>query len=371
MRRAGSHPSLFVVLVAFGLPVYAQENAGPISDPPMAQKNQGDSGAVAGKPASASDPQNQHIQIFLYTIAANSKVALRKLGNESLMLCLKCESLRRIPATGAAESWPGGSGSAMWKRGGAEYTMENSSGGEAELLLVEMKDSYAFSQLRVPSSERDPLLVDKRNFRVVLENEHMRVLLLRLKPREGTEDSQFASRLEVALCNVTMDELIAGGKREEVTRSAGEATWKANEMKSFVNVGENPLEVLIVELKHPFCYKVKPETDPEDAMSKRYFEHVKEMIGRKWLKKMPHSARDGQTGLLKLNLKLQLDGTIAGDDIGFQTVFTSEELVEKAIAAVRDAEPFLPVPLSLGKPFMEIRMSFLYNLPVELQSGCR
>jgi hypothetical protein len=170
--------------VAFGLPVYAQENAGPISDPPMAQKNQGDSGAVAGKPASASDPQNQHIQIFRYTIAANSKVALRTLGNESLMLCLKCESLRRIPATGAAESWQGGSGSAMWNRGGAEYTMENSSGGEAELLVVEMKDSYAFSQLRVPSSERDPLLVDKRNFRVVLENEHMRVLLLRLKPRE-------------------------------------------------------------------------------------------------------------------------------------------------------------------------------------------
>jgi len=86
---------------------------------------------------------------------------------------------------------------------------------------------------------------------------------------------------------------------------------------------------------------------------------------------MPHSARDGQTGLLKLNLKLQLDGTIAGDDIGFQTVFASEELVEKAIAAVRDAGPFPPVPLSLGKPFMEIRMSFLYNLPVEPQSGCR
>jgi hypothetical protein len=73
--------------------------------------------------------------------------------------------------------------------------------------------------------------------------------------------------------------------------------------------------------------------------------------------------------LLKLNLKLQLDGTLARDDIGFQTVF--EELVEKAIAAVRDAGPFLPVPLSLGKPFREIRMSFLYNLPVEPQSGCR
>jgi len=180
-----------MILAATALPMCAQENAVPISDPPIAQENQGDSGAVAGKPASATDPQNQHIQIFRYRIAGKSKVPLRKLGNESLMLCLKCESLRRIPP-GAAESCQGGSGNAMWNRGGAEYTMENSSGGEAELLVVEMKDSFAFSQLRVPSSERDPLLVDKRNFRVVLENEHMRVLLLRLKLRHGTEDSQFA-----------------------------------------------------------------------------------------------------------------------------------------------------------------------------------
>jgi hypothetical protein len=81
--------------------------------------------------------------------------------------------------------------------------------------------------------------------------------------------------------------------------------------------------------------------------------------------------RRRKTTWLNLNLKLQLDATIAGDDIGFQTVFASEELVEKAIAAARDAEPFPPVPLSLGKPFMEIRMSFLCNLPVEPQSGCR
>jgi len=62
----------------------------------------------------------------------------------------------------------------------------------------------------VPSSERDLLLVDKRNFRVVLENEHTRVLLLRLKPREGTEDSQFASRLEIALTDTATEEQVAG-----------------------------------------------------------------------------------------------------------------------------------------------------------------
>jgi hypothetical protein len=94
------------------------------------------------------------------------------------------------------------------------------------------------------------------------------------------------------------------------------------------------------------------------------------MMGRKWTKKMPHSARYRQTGLLTLNLKLQLDGTIGDDDIGLQTVFASEELVEKAIAAVRDAGPYPPVPPLLGNPFMEMRMTFPYNLPREPQSGC-
>ena len=55
----------------------------------------------------------------------------------------------------------------------------------------------------------------------------------------------------------------------------------------------------------------------------------------------------------------------------FQTVFASEELVEKAIAAVCDAGPFPPVPASFEKPFMEFHITFLYNLPMEPQSGCR
>jgi hypothetical protein len=362
------------LLVVFGVlaqPLGAQQSPSPVSSSaPTQDRTQSDQATASLD--SRKDPENRHIQIFRYSVAKKSQVVLPELGNESVMLCLKCESLRRIPAMGAPENWGSGPGSAMWNRGGTEFTLENLSAEQAELLVVEMKDSYAFSQVRVPSSEKDPMLVDSRHFRVMLENEHTRVLLMGLHPREGTENSQFPLRLEIALTDMATQEQIAGGKSREVTRTAGEAEWKTDEMKSFVNAGENPLQAVILELKHPFCYPWKLEGDPweKDAALKTYFEHVKEMMGRKWTKKMPHSARDGQTGLLTLNLKLQLDGTIGEDDIGFQTVFASEELAEKAIAAVRDAGPYPPVPPSLGNPFMEMRMTFLYNLPREPQSGC-
>jgi hypothetical protein len=45
--------------------------------------------------------------------------------------------------------------------------------------------------------------------------------------------------------------------------------------------------------------------------------------------------------------------------------------VEKAIAAVRDAGRFPPVPASFEKPFMEFHITFLYNLPMEPLSGSR
>jgi hypothetical protein len=64
-------------------------------------------------------------------------------------------------------------------------------------------------------------------------------------------------------------------------------------------------------------------------------------------------------------------GDIAEDDIAFQMVFASEELVEKAIAAVRDAGLFAPVSASFERPFMEFHITFLYNLPMEPQRGYR
>jgi len=73
-------------------------------------------------------------------------------------------------------------------------------------------------------------------------------------------------------------------------------------MKSFVNAGENPLQALIVELKHPSATKVQTgKTIPRKRSGvKKYFANVKEMMNRKWLKKMPGFGARRQTGLARL-----------------------------------------------------------------------
>jgi len=330
-------------------------------------------GSAAVGDSAAADPKNRHIEIFRYSVAGQSAATIRKLESDGVLLCLKCETLRRIPETGPGEKWEGGAGSAMWNRVGVEYKVENLSSSAAELMLVEMKDSYGISQMRVPSTERDPLLMGAQQYRVMLENEHARVLLLRLRPREGTEESQFALRLEIALTDMHAFEKIAGGERTEVSKAAGQATWKTNELKSIVNTGDRALDEVIVELKHPFCYNVVPETEPEDKNPdiKRYFTTSLAKMNKLWLKKMPGSVRDGQTGMLRLKLKIQSDGTLRDDDVELVTVFATEALVEKAVAAVRDAGSLPPIPPSAGKPTLDFRLAFLYNLPREARIGCR
>jgi hypothetical protein len=359
------------ISVLASIPAFAfwQEVSGPL---PKLSPAPSKSGLILSDPAaSGAEPDNRHIRINRYTLAPAAMVTLPRLEKESLMLCLKCGLLRRIPETGQGEEWDRGPGSALWNRGGAQYSVENLSAERAEILVVELKDSYAISQIRVPYSERDPLLVDPVHYRTALDNEHVRVLFLRLAPREGTEQGQLALHLEIPLSDLHANEEIAGGKLNELTQAAGEAAWKGNELKSLVNTGDKPLEEIIVELKHPFCFGFKFESPDEKVPGlRKYVEMVMERIDKLWMKHMPRSTRTEDTGGVVLIVKVQRDGTIGEDGIGFQTVFASEALVEKAISAVRDAGSFPPAPEAFDKPFMDIRLVFLYNLRPVPGAGC-
>jgi hypothetical protein len=164
------------------------------------------------------------------------------------------------------------------------------------------------------------------------------------------------------------------GKTQEVRREAGSVRWEKVVMHSAVNLGEKPLDNLIVELKHPFCYEV-PDTvnDSPDATlaMKTYLAKVEALIEKKWMKHMPGAVRTEEAkGLVQLHLKIEADGTIPEDGLRFRTVFADDSLMEKAVRAVRDAGPFPPFPPDFQKPFIDEKFLFLYNLPRH-PPGCR
>jgi hypothetical protein len=255
----------------------------------------------------------------------------------------------------------------LWGRGGVAYSVRNTDAIAAEFLRVELKDSYASGQEFAPESERDPVASDPRSFRVLLENEHVRLSRLRLLARQGTTDGQFRMRLEIPLQSLRAEFLEVDGKNTPVAEPAGSATWReSGKILSIVNRDEQNLDLLILELKHPFCYssggnasQVPPGSDP--AME-AYVRKVYSLVRKSWFKHMPRDVKEGQKGLVVLRFKIQSDGTLREGDIGVEREFASEILLEKALSALRQSAPFPAFPAGSTKPEIILTYTFEFSL---------
>jgi len=301
-------------------------------------------------------------------------LALPKLKKESLIVFLRGQSAKRTSDKGTADSFEATPERVLWNRGGVAYSFSNLSDSPVELLVIELKDSYAIAQMRVPYSERDPLNLDPQHYRELFQNEHVRVLQMHLAPREGTTEGQFADRLEIALSDMRATEAGVEGKTREILRDAGSVSWEKAKMHSIVNVGDQPLDSIIVELRHPFCYEIPDNLNEMPRASpamKAYISKVSETVDRKWIKNMPRAVRGEESkGLVLLQFKIESQGTVPEDDIRFQTVFADDARVGNALRAVRDSGPFPAFPPDFQEPFVRVRFFFLYNLPRQ-PPGCR
>lgn len=331
--------------------------------------------SFSSKEEQTADPDNKRMRVTRFTIAPGQNIGLPALVNEGLTICLRGDAVSRLPAQGQEERWARGPGSVASNRSGVAYTILNNGASPAEILVIELKDTYALNQLRLPWSERDPVNQDPGHFKPVLEDAHARVLLMHLNPREGTVESQFTDRLEIALTPRHESVTDVDGKSHEVRRDAGSVRWNRAVMYSTVNLGEQPLDKLIVELKHPFCYSF-PETSLATAEGvsskmKAYIAKVRDAVDKKWLKHMPRGVSGGEDrGLVALQFKIDSDGTVPEDGLIFHMVFSEGSLMEKALAAVRDASPFPPFPSDTDRSSIEMRFVFSYNLPHQ-PPGCQ
>jgi hypothetical protein len=347
---------------AHPLPQAPQDSAKPDSDETPADANR-----------VQPDPDNKHIRVVRYTVPPNGEIHLPKLAHESLLICLRGTSLKQVTEDHADETCD--AGGALWERGGTAYSVINSDESPAELMAIELKDSYESGQISAPSSERDPISLDPRHIHVVLENEHVRLSHIQLAPRQGTEESQFLMRLTIALRPLHAEVAVAQGKSTEITEAPGTATWHKNStLFSLVNLDpKEMLDLLVLELKHPFCYGPlgiifhAPEGTSPDM--ERYLKRVHETMAKNWYKHMPREAQAGRKGLVVVKFKIEGDGSLPADDIAVVKEFADETLLEKSLATVRQSGPFPPLPASLGKPEIELSYTFAYSMPLHPE-GC-
>ncbi|NUR60940.1 MAG: cytoplasmic protein [Catenulispora sp.] len=105
----------------------------------------------------------------------------------------------------------------------------------------------------------DPVVTDPDLYRVLWENERVRVLEYRDAPGDATHLHSHPDSVMVTL-SAFQRVITAGGREVPVDLEAGQARWLGAQDHQGCNVGSTPTHSLFIELKEP-----RPGTGHADA----------------------------------------------------------------------------------------------------------
>jgi quercetin dioxygenase-like cupin family protein len=97
----------------------------------------------------------------------------------------------------------------------------------------------------------DPTRTDPDKYKVVFENDRVRVLEYRDEPGQSTSPHRHPDSVMYTLSSFDRKLVAEDGESRDVTLEAGEVRWLDAQVHSGENVGATPTRVLFVELKEP------------------------------------------------------------------------------------------------------------------------
>jgi quercetin dioxygenase-like cupin family protein len=139
-------------------------------------------------------------------------------------------------------------GDVIWSPASGMHTAQLISAGPVRIVEVEIKRPG--SGVSASASPLDPPKVDKKHYKVEMENDQVRVMRARIGPRESTPLHEHSlNRVVVYLTDQKIRVTSAEGKVETLEHKAGEVVWSGPAKHKEENLNETPFEVLVVEFK--------------------------------------------------------------------------------------------------------------------------
>jgi quercetin dioxygenase-like cupin family protein len=104
-----------------------------------------------------------------------------------------------------------------------------------------------------PALGQDPVKVDAKHYKVEFENDRVRVLRIQYDPHEKSVMHSHPSSVAVFLTDGSVKFTTPDGKTQPADMKAGMAQWTPAGKHLPENVGDKPMELILVELKpaHP------------------------------------------------------------------------------------------------------------------------
>ncbi len=96
---------------------------------------------------------------------------------------------------------------------------------------------------------QDPTKVDASHYKVVFENEHVRVLRITYGPGEKSVMHEHPVGVAISITDNSVRMTMPDGSTEDTAGKAGDAEWHEAGKYLPENLGDTPMEVILVELK--------------------------------------------------------------------------------------------------------------------------
>ncbi|HXE76110.1 MAG TPA: cytoplasmic protein [Candidatus Xenobia bacterium] len=105
--------------------------------------------------------------------------------------------------------------------------------------------------LAAPALAQDPVKVDAKHYKVLMENDKVRVLRVTYAPKEKSVMHDHPDTLAIFLADSRVSFATPDGKSEVRTAKKGDVQWSAATKHNPENLSDKPLEVILVEFKAP------------------------------------------------------------------------------------------------------------------------
>ena len=121
----------------------------------------------------------------------------------------------------------------------------------AGMLLGALLATFAFALSSGARSSQDPVKLSPQYYKVLLENEQVRVLEYRLKPGEKEPTHSHPAGVVYILGDSTLRSTLPDGQAVESSGKAGDVYWRTPLTHTLENIGNTEAHALAVELKRP------------------------------------------------------------------------------------------------------------------------
>ena len=96
---------------------------------------------------------------------------------------------------------------------------------------------------------QDPVKVDSKHYKVEFENSQVRVLRIKYDPHEKSVMHRHPNAVAIFLTDSNAKFTFPNGPAQDIVSKAGEARWTPAVVHLPENTGDQPFEVILVELK--------------------------------------------------------------------------------------------------------------------------